>query len=155
MMKNGELLEMLSKNTGKDMTTITDVELLYNTLLIEHEANLVLPDWTEDVFPDKMIIFAKRSLALFTETQFMKRIRGGVLVAEIIENMVKKRINILRPNRSIFVYSGHDVTLVNLMRAMGISSDTSEKPDYGATLVFELHHSFIYEDDFEVKVYCE
>lgn len=73
MRKNEELFKMLRKSTRLNITTITDVELLYNTLLVERDAQLELPDWTEKVFPDKMLPIAKRSLALFTETQFMKR----------------------------------------------------------------------------------
>lgn len=59
----------------------------------------------------------------------------------------------LVPDRSIFLYSGHDVTLVNLMRALEIIDHTSGKPDFGAAIVFELHHSVTFEDDFEIKVY--
>ncbi len=32
-----------------------DVELLYNTLEIEQDAGLVLPDWSETVFPEKYV----------------------------------------------------------------------------------------------------
>lgn len=152
MKTNEQLFKMLSNNTGHKIVTVTDVELLYNTLKVEHDAKLVLPDWTEKVFPDKMLPIAKRSLALFTETQFMKRIKGGAFVTQVLESMTKRKLNILKPNRSIFVYSGHDVTLCNVMRALGIIADTAEAPDYAAALVFELHHSVIYEDDFEVKV---
>lgn len=38
------------------------------------------------------------------------------------------------------------------MRAIGITAETSEKPDYAAALAFELHHSVLYENDLEVKV---
>lgn len=66
--------------------------------------------------------------------------------------MVKKRNQLLEPNRNIFIYSGHDITLVSLMRALNIIDQTANKPDYAATLVFEMHNSITYEDDFEVKV---
>lgn len=152
MRANEQLFKMLTKNTGHNITTITDVELLFNTLQVEQDNQLQLPDWTEKVFPDKMLPMAKRSLQLFTETQFMKRIKGGIFLTEVIENMVKKRTHLLNPNRSLFIYSGHDVTLSNVMRALGVVGETSEKPDYAAALVFELHHSVLYENDFEVKV---
>lgn len=152
MRQNEELFKMLTRNTGHNVTSITDVEFLYNTLQVEQDAQLALPDWTEKVFPEKMLAMAKRSLALFTETQFMKRIKGGIFITEVIENMTKKRTNLLNPNRSIFVYSAHDVTLSNVMRALSVTGETAEKPEYAAALVFELHHSVIYENDFEVKV---
>lgn len=119
---------------------------------MERRAGLNLPDWTENVFPDKMLPLAARNLELLTETPFMKKIKGGALVTEILDQMLKKRSGLLHPERSLFIYSGHDVTLVNVMRAVGVIDETSNKPDYGATLVFELHHSHAYKDDFEVKV---
>lgn len=99
-----------------------------------------------------MLPLAKRNLALLTETPFMKKVKGGAIITEIVDNMIKKRSRILAPERSIFIYSAHDVTLVNLMRALNVISQTSKKPDYSATFVVELHHSVIYENDFEVKI---
>lgn len=151
MQQNEQLFKMLTRNTGQNITTITDVELLFNTLQVQHDAQLALPDWTEKVYPDKMLPMAKRSLALFTETQFMKRIKGGIFISEVIENMSQKRMNSL-PSKSLFVYIAHDVTLSNVMRALGVTSETSEKPDYASALVFELHHSVLYENDLEVQV---
>lgn len=99
-----------------------------------------------------MLPLAERSLALLTETPFMKKVKGGALLTEIIDQMTKKRSRTLTPDRSIFIYSGHDVTLVNLMRALNIIDQTTMKPDYASTLVLELHHSVTFKNDFEVKV---
>lgn len=150
--KNAALYRTLTQSTGQNISTILDVELLYNTLEIEKNAGLELPDWTENIFPDKMLPLAERSLALFTETPFMKKIKGGAIISELLDNMIRKRSGILMPERSIFIYSAHDVTLINLMRTMNIIDQTSGKPDFSATIVFELHHSITFDDDFEVKI---
>lgn len=42
-----------------------------------------------------------------------------------------------KPKRSYF-YSAHDITIVNVLRTMGFTNELF-KPDYGATLIFELH----------------
>lgn len=55
--------------------------------------------------------------------------------------------------RRLFIYSGHDVTLINTMRALDIVSQTSRKPDYGSALYFELHQNPNFDNDLEVKVY--
>lgn len=57
-----------------------------------------------------------------------------------------------KSNRNLYIYSGHDVTLVNTMRALNISSQTSRKPDYGSALYFELHQNPDLANDLEVKV---
>lgn len=66
--------------------------------------------------------------------------------------MTKKKNNQLKPDRRLFIYSGHDVTLVNVMRALDIIPQTTRKPDYAAALYFELHQNPILDNDLEVKV---
>lgn len=75
------------------------------------------------------------------------------MLSEIVDHMDKKRLTLLDPDRSIFIYSGHDVTLVNVMSALDIVDQTSSIPDYGASLVMELHYNSItFQDDFEVRL---
>lgn len=128
-------------------------EQLYNILSIEKANGLELPKWTESVFPNKLLALAERNLAVLTENAFMKRVKGGYFVTDVIDKMLEKRSNQLKPNRKVFIYSGHDVTLVNVMRALNIIDQTSRKPDYAAALLFELHHNPKLENDLEVKVF--
>lgn len=76
---------------------------------------------------------------------------SGALITDILDH-VKLRFQSPSPAPKIYIYSGHDVTLVNLMRALDVLEQANAKPDYAATIVFELHHSVIYDDDFEVKI---
>jgi lysosomal acid phosphatase len=110
-----------------------------------------LPDWTEEIFPSKTLPIAERYLRLLTDTPFMKRIKGGPLMTEIINLMMSKKIQLTE--KTIAIYSGHDVTLVSLMNAMNILDQTTSKPDYAAALAIELHHSLDHIDDMDVKVY--
>ncbi|XP_030369768.1 venom acid phosphatase Acph-1-like isoform X2 [Scaptodrosophila lebanonensis] len=151
--ENKELYKLLTKNTGKNISTVLDVEMLYNTLKTEEEANLVLPDWTENIYPESMKPLAERSYTLFTETNLMKRIKGGAFLTDIVKKMQNKRRKNLNPDRKIFLYAGHDVTMVNIMNSLNILDQTANLPDYAAALAFELHHSKSFsDDDFEVKL---
>lgn len=76
--QNNEFYAYLSKNTGDNITTLADVETLYNTLEIEQLNNLTLPEWTKEVFGEKMKEMATMNLALYTDTEFMKRMHGGI-----------------------------------------------------------------------------
>lgn len=134
------------------MSNVLDVELLYNTLKAETEAGLILPDWTENIYPDRLAPLAERSYKLFTETNLMKKVKGGAFVSEILDNMVNKRRRNLQPDRRIFLYAGHDVTLVNVLHSLNLLAQTASLPDYASALAFELHHSSLFKDDFEVKV---
>ena len=135
--ENKELYQYLSDNSGAKIDSILDLEYLYNTLDIEHDHNFKLPAWTKSVFPHKMKDLATLSLAVFTYTDTMKRLKGGPIVADIVHNMAKKVVRTLNPNRKIFLYSGHDITLVSVLRALGF--EERFKPDPGASLIVELH----------------
>lgn len=148
---NQNLYRILSKNTGENISSILDVETLHNTLEAEKAAGWALPDWTENIFPEKTLPLAERYLRLLSDTPFMKRIKGGPLITEIVDTMLGKRNQL--SERAITIYSGHDVTLVNVMNAMNILDQTTGKPDYSAALAIELHHSLDHIDDMDVKIY--
>ncbi|XP_014485430.1 PREDICTED: lysosomal acid phosphatase-like [Dinoponera quadriceps] len=126
----------LTEHTGQNMTTITDVEFLYNTLEIEDKHGLQLPIWTQKYYNNEMREIAARSLAIFTDNIIQKRLQGGPLVKEILQHMEETKIG-PQPKRAYF-YSAHDITIVNTMRTMGFTSKLL-KPDYGAALILELH----------------
>lgn len=65
---------------------------------------------------------------------------------------MRKKTKTLNPDRTLFIYSGHDVTLVNVMRTLNIIDQTSKKPDFASAIYFELHQNDALEDDLEVKV---
>ncbi|XP_018785612.1 PREDICTED: lysosomal acid phosphatase [Bactrocera latifrons] len=150
--ENAELFKLLTKHSGKNISTLIDVEMLYTTLKVEAEAGLVLPDWTENIYPDKLESLAARSYSLYTESNLMKKVKGGAFLAEIIKKMENKRRKNLNPDRKIFLYSGHDITLVNIMNTLNILDQTDTLPSYASALSFELHHSSLFKDDFEVKI---
>ena len=63
--------------------------------------------------------------------------------------MQAKRSLSLKPDRKMFLYSAHDITIVNVWRALGFTDLI--KPEYGATLFFELHLTRM-GTNYEVKV---
>lgn len=75
--ENADLYEYLTKHTGDQISNISVVEFLYNTLQIEQLHNLTLPAWTTEVFPDRMKKIAAQSLATYTDNDLMKRLKGG------------------------------------------------------------------------------
>ncbi|KAL0112370.1 hypothetical protein PUN28_012004 [Cardiocondyla obscurior] len=146
--KMADYYKELANYTGQNISTITDVEFLYNTLEIEEQHGLQLPEWTRKFYNNEMREIAARSLAIFTDGVIQKRLRGGPLLKEILKNMEESRSN-SKAKRSYF-YSAHDITIVNVLRAMGFTNELF-KPDYGATLILELHFANNAVDQ-EVKV---
>lgn len=81
---------------------------------------------------------------------FYRRIKGGPLISDIIQTMTNRRNKV--SERTITIYSGHDVTLVTLMNALQILNETTGSPGYSSALCIELHNSSTY-GDMEVKIY--
>lgn len=144
---------------------------MYNILQVEENNGLTLPEWTDKVYPDRLLTLAERTFAVYTENNFMKRVKGGeihyfdlklvimnsisfsgYLITDVLDKMVLKRAKELNPDRKIFIYSGHDETIINAVRAMDITSQTTNKPDFISSLYFELHKNPNLVDDLEVKV---
>lgn len=78
-----------------------------------------------------------RAFELFTETPFMRRIKGGLLITEIVDKMFMKQSGEITQN--ILIYSGHDATLANMVRGLNISDQAPIMPEYGTSLIFEMH----------------
>lgn len=59
-----------------------------------------------------------------------------------------------KDTKRAYLYSVHDITLVNLLRTMGFTSEYF-KPDYSAMLIFELNFStnVTVNTRAEIKVY--
>lgn len=145
--KMTEYYRELTEHTGQNMTTITDVEFLYNILEVEEQNGLQLPEWTRKFYNNKMREIAARSLAIFTDSTVQKRLQGGPLVKEILNHMEETVTN-SKPKR-FYLYSAHDITIINTMRTMGFTSDLF-LPDYGAMFILEVHRANN-RDDPEVK----
>lgn len=69
--------DMLTQHTGQNITNKLDVEFLFNILDIEHDKGLELPEWSNTLYPERLLNIAMKSLQLLTNTHFMRRIKGG------------------------------------------------------------------------------
>ncbi|XP_047362325.1 lysosomal acid phosphatase-like [Vespa velutina] len=126
----------LTIHTQQPMKTITDIEFLYNILNIQAKNGLELPNWTKKFYNDEMRNIAARALTLLTSNTLLRRLHGGPLLKEIVNHMQESQIK--KDSKKAYFYSVHDVTLVNLLRTMGFTNELFF-PEYGATIIFELH----------------
>jgi lysosomal acid phosphatase len=62
------LLHSVLSNTAVDMQLI---------IVLQEAGGLMLPEWTQTVYPEKMKSMAAISLMLFTYTDVLKRLTGG------------------------------------------------------------------------------
>lgn len=135
--ENRDLYQYLTEHTGIIIDNIEAVESLYNTLEIEQLNNLTLPHWVNGSIMSQMRILGAQNLAIYSENEYMKKIKGGFFLSTVLQLMKKSSKNDEVP--SVNMYSGHDLTIVHVLRALNLI-DTL-KPDFGASVIIEFHGS--------------
>jgi hypothetical protein len=72
----------------------------------------------------------------------------GPLVRQVIRHMREKRDGILNPDYKMIMYSAHDVTVANLLMALGVFDQ--QNPPYRSLVLVELWKND--RDEYQVKV---
>lgn len=67
-----------------------------------------------------MKYIAKFHLKLYTDTPLLARLKSGFLIKKIFDCFTQKMNSTLKPDRSLFLYSAHDVTIANLLNSLGL-----------------------------------
>lgn len=75
--KFSELFDYLSKHTNQSLRSVLDVDFLYSTLLTQQDGGLKIPEWTKNVFPNKMRVPFMLSLALLCYNETLQRLHTG------------------------------------------------------------------------------
>lgn len=67
----------------------------------------------------EMTKFIEVSFQFTSNTTDIKRLKSGFLIREMLKHFTEKTESKLKPDRSLWMYSGHDYTIVNLLSALG------------------------------------
>ncbi|XP_029675361.1 prostatic acid phosphatase-like [Formica exsecta] len=146
---NKQLFDELSNFTGMPITTIDDVSSLYSTLTAEKQMNLTLPKWTEDYYLNKLMPLTLYELQLNTYNDELRRLKGGPMLKRIINDMTaKKEGTIQLIKRKMYMYVGHDSTIVTILDTMHIWYN--QMPYCNIMIMIELHKE---EDEWNVQVF--
>lgn len=110
--------------------------------------NLILPEWTKDYYPDKLVPLTLYELQLNTYNDEFRRLKGGHFLKRIIDDMMKKKEQTTHSElRKMIMYIGHDSTIVTLLDTMHIWYN--QMPYYNIMIMIELHN---YENEWNVQV---
>ncbi|XP_029176246.1 prostatic acid phosphatase-like [Nylanderia fulva] len=134
--ENAQLYAYLTEHTGDKIHSLKELEHLYDILYIETLYNKTLPQWTRSVFPEKMKPLTILSFMIETYNKVLQRLKSGPLLGEIINHMVQKVQNTLKPDRKIWMYSAHDETIANLLMTLNLFEPHC--PPYAAVVLIEL-----------------
>lgn len=132
-----KMMEELTVITGMNISTPDDVQSLYNTLRTEEEYGLKLPDWTAAYYPEPMFSVTTRSYMYNVWTAEMKKLKGGPFVTKVVKEWQDKVSGALKPkDRKIYLYTGHDSSIVNVMSTFNVWEE--QFPGYAIMGIFEL-----------------
>ncbi|XP_034180104.1 prostatic acid phosphatase isoform X1 [Osmia lignaria lignaria] len=135
---NKQLYKKLTNLTGMVISNPADVGSLYSTLTAEKHMKLTLPEWTNDYYPDKLIPLTLYDLQLNVYNDPLKRLKGGPFLKKIVIDMLAKKDNTLKPQeRKMFMYIGHDSSIVSLLDVMHVWNN--QIPNYNIMTMIELH----------------
>lgn len=57
---------------------------------------------------------------MVVNTKLMARLKAGFLIREIFNRFTMKRDLTLSPDRSLWIYSAHDLTIMNILAALDL-----------------------------------
>lgn len=150
--KNVALYQLITEKSGQNVTNVNDLFWFYCILVSEEHHGLKLPDWTKGFYPEPIRTIAVEGAKFRTGTTLLQKLKVGPFLQEVINNIRAKQDKKLNPDRDIFIYSGHDLTIVNWLHAMQVY-DNRTIPDYGATITIEGHVNNQKSDKFEVRMF--
>lgn len=144
------IYKYLTLHTGKKVDSIQSAQNIYNCLFIEELYNYTLPEWTKEVYPDKLKPISGLSFAIKSYTPLLARLKTGPLLKQILDHMKSKTSKKLDQN--YWVYSGHDTTVANMLNTLGVFKSLGyHNPPYASTVMFELRK--FNGNDYRVQVF--
>lgn len=146
---NETLYEHLRNFTQSNICSLEKAFILYDTLRTEVLHNFTLPEWTKEVYPDVLKEEALHYFLSLTHTKEIARLKVGPLWNKIL-SFFKDYVSSPRGYPRVFIISGHEFTLVNLLNSIGAFDQ--RLPSFSSCIVFELRRS-IDEEDFFVETY--
>ncbi|ELU04324.1 hypothetical protein CAPTEDRAFT_223899 [Capitella teleta] len=148
--QNQEFIDRYIALAGYEITDdirqrITDIWDLYDPLFCQMTNNMTMPVWaTEEVIEQLETLYTSKYIFNFGTLNIL-HLRAGPFFNDLIQLMEKSITT--DDKRKITIYSGHDVTLVVYLMAMGVYNHL--QAPYASSVIFELHEI---DSEFKVKV---
>lgn len=67
-----------------------------------------------------MEYISKVAASTHAKTPGLARIKFGYLLKEMLEHFSQKINSTLKPDRSVYLYAGHDITILNILNGLRI-----------------------------------
>lgn len=145
-----DLLLRLGDFLGSPLTTFE--EMLYGMDAIRTNLSLdpTLPAWVRNSMT-QLEKYIGLAFDLYHKTDLMKKVRGGPMLTEMVDNMMAIKNKNTTVARNILIYSAHDLTVASLVEVLNVKSQVPVIAAYADTIAVEMHQTGNKEP--EVKVF--
>ncbi|XP_054716893.1 prostatic acid phosphatase-like [Uloborus diversus] len=130
-----ELIYFWQLNSGWELQSIRDIDMLYDVLFKEASYNLTVPDWAKSSWNELKFCHELASISR-SKTKVLQRLRGGPLVGLTVERM-KKRIADETDQKKVAVYMTQAENIAAFLSAMGMWN--FQQPGPCSTVLIELY----------------
>ncbi|KAI4459534.1 acid phosphatase-related [Holotrichia oblita] len=131
-----DLVDYVQKHTGKVIDSPRTMFTLACTLAAEEQLGFELPNWTKEVWPDKIEEYSMREFDITSSSKRLQSLTIGALLQKIVSESVSKVKN--GSYNQLHLYSAHDFTVGMILKTLNIFDE--RHPDYCANVAFELHN---------------
>ncbi|XP_018561248.1 prostatic acid phosphatase-like [Anoplophora glabripennis] len=135
--ENQELMAYLSEHTGSNITSLSDIVMIWDSLQIEYLRGYTLPEWTQSVFPEPLTSLVSSLYLASSYTEELKIFTTGPFINALIEHFEGILANSTDP--PYLQYSGHDINLACILNTLG--AYPSAVPGFASTIYFELRQT--------------
>ncbi|KYN43496.1 Venom acid phosphatase Acph-1 [Trachymyrmex septentrionalis] len=132
-----DMMDDLTKLTGKNIQTLEDLYFLYHTFVAESSLGLPLPEWAYDYFPYGPLFdgtVAEYDITNFTP--LIRRLYAGPMIRVMTDSMIAAQNPNAAPKTKIYLYSGHETNIASMLHAFGVYKP--HVPEYSSAVILEL-----------------
>ncbi|XP_076762931.1 venom acid phosphatase [Xylocopa sonorina] len=137
--KYNNLMQQLTRWTGKNISTPWDLYYVYHTLMAEQSLGLTLPAWAKNIFPYGELWNATVfSYNIASSTPLLRKLYGGPYLRIVTRNMLNVVTGTQQRNEKIHLFSGHESNIAAVLHALG--AYYPHVPEYSSALIMECHY---------------
>ncbi|XP_012261659.2 venom acid phosphatase Acph-1-like [Athalia rosae] len=132
-----DLVAYIKRMTGKVFTDIAQLSLVANTIAMRYAQGSKFPEWIDTNYLSHRLMDATSSFfQVRNGNDELRRLHGGALLRKIIDDFLKYRNGTLDKARKLYLYSGHDVNIVDILGVLGLWQ--RHTPQFSSSIIIEL-----------------
>ncbi|KAG4066571.1 hypothetical protein HA402_007207 [Bradysia odoriphaga] len=114
------IFDYLTLKIGKNISSYGELTVIRDTWICETTHKYKLPQWVGKLYPnnDDFEQAAMTYYTLSSGTKFLSKFSIGFFLKDILDRFTSKIQNTLTPNRKMWMYSSHDLTVFSFLRSL-------------------------------------